>query len=435
MTETGKDTLKHIVAKKPRRKVKKLSQLNMAVFIIAVLVGLGVGAWYLMAPKGEDFILTYYPYAVVQNHDFLVNVTANGTTKPKEETVLRATTDATVSALLVQEGDDVTQGTVLIRLVSDTLNNQLAEAERRVWQAKYDQDKQLIDQAMEVEKQERDLVTLRRQLQEAEEDYTQKAELLALGAIARREVEWAEQIVNDSEYTLDRTERLFADLLQSQQLARQNALEKVEAEQVNLQNLQDIAKSLQVIAPFTGRVIELNVQEGQALTSNAVLLTLADIVDPEIIINVDADMVDLLKPKHEAVIKTALNTYQGQITYISPRAVDTSSGSTVETRLQSVGGVGELRPGTAVTVEIEVGRRTSPFLPRGPYLSSGQQLFVYVLQGDVAVRREVRYGMITSTAVEVLSGLSLGEKVITGSYDEFRHLDQIRVDPEGGHKQ
>jgi HlyD family secretion protein len=424
-----------IISKKPRRKQKKFNQWSLALFIVVVLGLLGAGAWYFMAPKDEEFVLPYYLYAIVQNRDFLINVTANGVTKPKEEIELRSNTAATVDKIAVQEGDDVVKGAVLMRLVSDTLTTQLADAERRVWQAEYDYDKLQIDNEMEAEKQEREIASLKRQLAEAIADKEQQTQLYALGAIARRDFERSEQNVSDLEYNLNRTERLYLDMLDRQKLALETAREKVVTEQAALSELQAIRDSLVVVAPISGRVINLPVQPGEAVSSNAALVTIADVVDPTVVINVDANMVDLLKPNHAVTIKTALNSYKGQITYISSRAAETSSGAVVETHVQTVGGVRDLRPGTAVTVEIEVGRRNSPYLPRGPYLSSGQQLFVYVVQGDVAVRRNVTYGMIDSAAVEILSGLAAGEKVITGSYDEFRHLEQVKVLPEGGRKQ
>jgi HlyD family secretion protein len=435
MKENAQGAISPIISKKPRRKQKKLNQWSLAVFILIVLGLLGAGAWYFMAPKNEDFVLSYYLYSIVQNRDFLINVTANGLTRPKEEIVLKAATSATVDHIAVQEGDDVVKGAVLMRLASETLNTQLLEAERRVWQAEYDYEKLLVDQEMEAEKQERDIASLQRQLADAQADWEQQKQLYALGTVARRDLERSEQNVSDLEYNLNRTERLYVDMLERHAMASETAREKVLAEQTNLQELQAIRDSLVVTAPISGRVINLHVQPGEDVAGNASLITIADVVDPVVVINVDANMVDLLQPNHAAVIKTALNSYSGQVTYISPRAAETSSGAVVETHVQTVGGIRELRPGTAVSVEIEVGRRNSPYLPRGPYLSSGQQLFVYVVQGEQAVRRNVTYGMIESAAVEILSGLSPGEKVIISSYDEYRHLERVNVVPEGGHKQ
>ena len=75
------------------------------------------------------------------------------------------------------------------------------------------------------------------------------------------------------------------------------------------------------------------------------------------------------------------------------------------------------------------------YLPHGPYLTSGQQLFVYVIEGDRAVRREVQFGLLQGSHIQVLRGLELGESVITSSYDTFRHLEEIAILPEGGHRQ
>jgi HlyD family secretion protein len=95
-----------------------------------------------------------------------------------------------------------------------------------------------------------------------------------------------------------------------------------------------------------------------------------------------------------------------------------------------------LLPNTGVNVDIRLRlHKDSPALPRGPYLTSGQQLFVYVIEGERAVRREVQFGLLQGSIIQVLRGLDVGERVITSSYDAFRHLEEITILPEGGHKQ
>lgn len=65
-------------------------------------------------------------------------------------------------------------------------------------------------------------------------------------------------------------------------------------------------------------------------------------------------------------------------------------------------------------------------------MTSGQQLFVYVIEGSTAKKRDVQFGLFQGNAVQILRGLELGEKVIS-SYDAFRHLDEIKILSEGGH--
>ncbi len=70
--------------------------------------------------------------------------------------------------------------------------------------------------------------------------------------------------------------------------------------------------------------------------------------------------------------------------------------------------------------------------PRGAYLASSRELFVYVIEGSKAVQRDVRFGSIFGNRIEVVDGLSVGESVITSSYEEFKDRREIKVAPEGG---
>lgn len=65
-------------------------------------------------------------------------------------------------------------------------------------------------------------------------------------------------------------------------------------------------------------------------------------------------------------------------------------------------------------------------------MTSGQQLFVYVIEGSKAVQRDVQFGLIQGNNIQILSGLNAGDKVIISSYDQFRHLEEIEILPEGG---
>jgi HlyD family secretion protein len=96
--------------------------------------------------------------------------------------------------------------------------------------------------------------------------------------------------------------------------------------------------------------------------------------------------------------------------------------------------VSHLRPNSQVTASIHLQlHKGSLFLPRGAYLTSGQQLFVYAIDGDKAHKRDVQFGLLQGNSVQILRGLELGEEVIISSYDAFRHLDEIQILPEGGH--
>ncbi|HKM43419.1 MAG TPA: hypothetical protein VJZ70_05460, partial [Limnochordia bacterium] len=135
-----------------------------------------------------------------------------------------------------------------------------------------------------------------------------------------------------------------------------------------------------------------------------------------------------------ASISLGQTEYQGEVAYIAPQAKQGNDGPTVLVRVDFLDEVSHLRPNSQVTANIHLQlHQDSLFLPRGAYLTSGQQLFVYVIEGNKAMKREVQFGLLQGNAVQIVRGLELGEKVIISSYDAFRHLDEIQVLPEGGH--
>ena len=119
-----------------------------------------------------------------------------------------------------------------------------------------------------------------------------------------------------------------------------------------------------------------------------------------------------------AEIVIGQNRHPAVVSYISPQAQQTQEGAMVDVYLQLETDPSLFGPYSGVTSNIHVGiYRNSLFLPRGPYLTSGQQLFVYVIDGGKAVRRDVRFGLAEGNNIQVLSGLAPGDKVITSSYD------------------
>lgn len=130
--------------------------------------------------------------------------------------------------------------------------------------------------------------------------------------------------------------------------------------------------------------------------------------------------------------------YPARVEQVSPLAMAASSGTEVPVRLAIDPEVSALfLPNAPVSVEIELGElKDRPFLPRGPFFTSGNASFVYVLNEDHtrAERRDVRYGAIDGDYVEVLSGLSPGEQVIYSSYLAFRSYRSIDVIAQGGRR-
>lgn len=424
-----------IIQKKPQKKRPRFRHLQLIVVVLIVFGAGGVSAFRYLFPAEQEFILNYYTYAEVAERDFSISVSANGTVIPEKEEVLRVQSSAIVTRLAVTEGDDVEEGQLLAELTSTEVSSRHASAQRRVDQAEQELERLRFDHAAEQESSQRDIAQQEQKVAELEKELALKQALYELGGVSRRELEQAEQALAAARDVLDRWIRQYEETLRRQDVAWQRAEDTLAEELAILQELAEEMAALSVYAPFSGRIVELGVSIGTSLSSGAAVLTVATVTDPLVQVQLDADVIDLVQVGHPAVIRTSMASYDGTVTYIAPRAVDVAGTPLVETHIRFASDTVDLRPASAVSVELEVDRReNSPFLPRGAYLSSGDQLFVYVLREDMAFRQDVRYGIVGSSAVEIVSGLEPGDRVITSSYDEFRHRTEVRVNSEGGRR-
>jgi len=90
----------------------------------------------------------------------------------------------------------------------------------------------------------------------------------------------------------------------------------------------------------------------------------------------------------------------------------------------------DLRRGEAVQGKLGVaGDEDALVLPTGAFLeaSGGAWVFVVDQDGTSAHRRTVRLGRRTPEAVEVLSGLAAGDRVVTSDYTGFDRIDRLVI--------
>ena len=63
---------------------------------------------------------------------------------------------------------------------------------------------------------------------------------------------------------------------------------------------------------------------------------------------------------------------------------------------------------------------------RGSFVEQGGG-FAYVVDGSRAVRRPVQTGVSSLAAVEIVSGLQAGEKIVVSGSDQFDDAERVTI--------
>ena len=64
---------------------------------------------------------------------------------------------------------------------------------------------------------------------------------------------------------------------------------------------------------------------------------------------------------------------------------------------------------------------------RGPFLESGGGRQAYVVDNGVAVKREIQVGAVSVSEVEILKGVSPGEKVVVSDTSVFEGARTVLI--------
>jgi HlyD family secretion protein len=380
-----------------------------------VLLGAGaLGAWlFLRGPLVDT--LTVQAAPLVRTLQFSARVA----TLSRVE--VGSTITGRVAQVLVNEGAAVRQGDVLLRLESDELDAAWAQA-----------------QAAQQQAQAR-LAGLRstgRSAASAAVAQTDATLRAAAAELARTEQLVAQGFLSASR--LDDARRAVAVAQAQQASARAQTqavgesgtdLVQAQAQLAVAQAASEAARARQaqasVRAPADARVLLRTVEPGQIVQPGRALMALALAGPTQLSAQVDERFLDQLRPDQTAaVVADAFPTqrFMARVLSIAP-AVDAQRGA-IEVRFALVEAApAHLREDMTLSVEVETARRDSALVLPLAALRDGVASVTgaTTANGRVLVRaegraqaRDVRLGLRTLDAVEVLEGLAAGDEVLLG---------------------
>jgi macrolide-specific efflux system membrane fusion protein len=384
--------------------MKALMKKRVSKIILAVVM-CGVVAFLLInfLKPGSTPALQYQT-ATVQAGNLTVEISGSGNLALSSTEDVAFEMAGTVQEVLVEEGDSVEEGQVLVRLDTSERESELTGLERAVLQAKIN------------------LKNAKLALERAEED--------------------------------DNADPLDIDMKELQVTLAEGNLDDAEEALEEATNA-----SPEVIAPFDGFVTNVNVRGGDEVKKGTVAATIADPDKFEVDILVsEMDISEVEKGGRATVQADAISgiTFPAEVTYIAPRAtiqsgvvnykvtVEVGSLSDIAQGLpsgmtlpqgstppegftppaewgnysvtQAIGTFEaiQLRDGLTVTVNIIVDQRNNVLVvPNGAITTLGGRSYVEVLLPDGTIEtRAITTGITDYVNTEVTDGLNEGEKVI-----------------------
>jgi RND family efflux transporter MFP subunit len=184
-----------------------------------------------------------------------------------------------------------------------------------------------------------------------------------------------------------------------------------------------------ITAPFSGYITSLNTEVGAFVNAGTFIAGIADISNLKVMLDVSEPNAYKLHQGQPVSITTDVNPnadYHGKISNISQKA-SASHTYPVEILIAN-SGKDKLKAGSYVNVSVNMGKSTKALMiPRDAIVSSVKDPSVYVLKGQVAQLIKIETGRNFNSELEVVSGLNVGDKVVTNGQINLTNGAKVSV--------
>jgi len=435
--------------------MKKIILIALAVLVAAGLVA------FMVIRQQSGYTKVYT--ATLTREDLSTVISGTGQIKPTNYVNVGATAFGRVTHLYVKEGDHVTKGQVLATVENVQPEANVDAQKAAIGSAKTDV---LADVAAE-KTAEANVEHAQADLEQKKLDWDRAQALYKDGIMAKQDFD-----AKKAAYDLDVASVAQAVAQLNQAKANTDSARGHMGTQVaTLRSDQDALSKTVSTAPFNGIVTNLPVREGETVVvgiqnaEGSTLMTIADmsVVTAEVKVDeTDIVNVQLGQPAEITVDALPNKVFKGHVTLVGDQALLRSTGVATS---QSTTGTeeakdfkvvvtldnpsDELRPGLSCTAKITTAHKTDvlalPIQALTMYdpatekaKAGGVQAAsnsakpnpvqgVFVMQKDPHGRLRAKFVAVTTgitgaTDIEVLSGLSGGEEIVTGPYKTLRDL-------------
>ena len=216
--------------------------------------------------------------------------------------------------------------------------------------------------------------------------------------------------------------------------ARNNVQGKLSEAQGVWDNMQDKLSGASVTAPQDGIISKRYYQEGYYAKGGTALFNIADISELTAKINIPEGQISNIAVGGLADITVPAypdDKFSGMITRISPVAYMPARTFAAEVTVDN--SAGKLRGGVYANVVITAEPKENALvIPMSAIVMREDQRTVFVVDDDgVVSRRVLTIGFVNDNMVEVLDGLSDGDRIVTGGQNKLREGSKIKLEGQG----
>ncbi|WP_320020029.1 efflux RND transporter periplasmic adaptor subunit [Labilibaculum manganireducens] len=397
------------------------------IYILLGVLFLGLLVWMLLSSSTSTYRteLDKLTITEVSQAEFKDYISIIGTVEPKTTIYLDVEEGGKVIEKLIDEGELVKKGDVILRLINNDLKLQILNTESSLAYQANELRNTLINMEQQKISNKQQILSIDSDIIRQKRQYEQNQLLFEKGFISKevylRSKEDYDLSLQDRQL---RYQRMVQDSIfrENQKTQMNSSLNNMKQ---NLEMVRERLENLNIKAPADGQLGSLDIEIGQSINRGERIGQLHILNNFKVLAEVDEHYIDRVRRDLSASLHRNDQEFILKTKKVYPEVRD----GRFKVDLIFDGKSPEnLRTGQTYHIKLELGQAVeATLLSRGGFFQStgGQWVFVLDESGRFATKRNIKIGRQNSQYFEVLEGLQTGEKVITSSYDTFGDNERI----------
>lgn len=408
---------------------KPMWQTYWYVFPIILLVTASIAAKTYLGDTSFVVDRDTLQFAKVQKGEFLIEVNGIGLLKPENTQWISSEVSGRVEQILVKPGSHVSIGQQLVRLSNPELMRALQKAK---WEVQATE-AEMVATMVQLESQLLDLET---RVDEAKFNYQStklkldaESELIEAGKSSISKIEFQRTILSvDQQKQRWLAEQRRAKKMKDNISASKSAkLARLELVKSNYQSIQGQVESLNVKTQVAGTIQTIALELGQQIQTGDSIATLADHSSLIAELKVQELQVQDIAIGQPVIIDTRSSEFKGVVSRVDPRVQQGMVQVDVEISDKLPA---EARPDLNIEGRIVVKKISDAlFVKRPNFAPRNTEVKLFSLSNDKQFinRRQVKLGITSVSQVQINSGLSEGDYIVTTDISEYIQHQQILI--------
>jgi len=349
-----------------------------------------------------------------------------GIVEPQSEVLILSPASSIIKEILEEVGSHVNAGEPIIILDPspvqsqiENIQDQLEMKQNSLRKNKLNARSTKVDLDYNVQVKNLRIASLKSELADQEQ-------LLEVGGISPARFEKTKQELELAEKDLIMLKEKNSINLQQLEADEEGLRLQIEMQEKELAVKEEALIKMIIRAPSAGIILSIRGKVGEKVDNDRLLIEMSDLTNFKIQGKVDDDYSEQLKTGIRVYVGLDNEQLTGVVGTVNPVIRDRKIEFDVNLRESNHY---KLRPNLNVSLDIVREERDSVLrINNGPAIGRGNEHKVFVLQNGNAREREIKTGLRTEDYVEVIEGLTEGERVVLSDISSVEDLEELELE-------